>query len=57
MKAVYLSLNQGWTQYKEKFGTKEARIRIRENANRLSDVLRSTPKDFSFDPIDLGEGT
>ena len=32
MSGVYLSLNQGWTQYEREYGTKEGRIEIKKNA-------------------------
>lgn len=49
---VYLSLNQGWTQYVEKFGQKEGKKRIWDNTRKAQQLLRST-EGFSFEPISL----
>jgi 5-methylcytosine-specific restriction protein A len=51
---VYLSLNQGWTQYEQKFGSSIARDKIKANAETISNLITSTLTDFSYDPIDLG---
>lgn len=62
MSGLYLSLNQGWTQYMEKYGVKIARIKIKENAAILKNKLRTVMNDFSYDDInlqasgDLGKG-
>jgi 5-methylcytosine-specific restriction protein A len=49
---VYLSLNQGWTQYETEYGVKLGKEKIVENAKRAQNLLRSTSS-FSFEPIDL----
>lgn len=53
MEGVYLSLNQGWTQYQDEFGINEARKNIKRNAEALQHLLRTTLGDFSFSPINL----
>lgn len=54
MSGVYLSLNQGWTFYKENFKpVKCAREEIRNVAGRWRTLLASTLNDFSIDEIDL----
>jgi 5-methylcytosine-specific restriction protein A len=52
MSGVYLSLNQGWTQYERQFGTKEGRTEISKNSNYAKALLKSD-QGFSYDPIDL----
>jgi 5-methylcytosine-specific restriction enzyme A len=52
MSGVYLSLNQGWTQYEREFGLKEGRLEIVRNANYAKSLLKSD-QGFSYDPIDL----
>ena len=52
MSGVYLSLNQGWTQYKREYGTKEGRIEIKKNATVSKKLLKSD-QGFSYSPIDL----
>lgn len=41
MQGVYLSLNQGWTQYEKKFGVKEGKIKISNTVLRCQKYLRS----------------
>lgn len=53
MSGVYLSLNQGWTYYKEKYGTKEGRINISRVASVFQKLLSSSLNDFLVDTIDL----
>ena len=53
MSGVYLSLNQGWTYFKEKFGTKNGKLNIQKVSSTWKKILSSTLNDFSFDPIDL----
>lgn len=53
MQGVYLSLNQGWTQFKNRFGTKEAKAHIKVNTKRIKELLHTVHMDFSFDSIDL----
>ena len=52
MSGVYLSLNQGWTQYERKYGTKDGRVEIKKNANYSKTLLKSD-QGFSYDPINL----
>lgn len=56
MKGFYISLNQGWTQYLQKFGPKIGRIEIRSNAQKARSILRTT-RDFQADSIDLNAST
>lgn len=53
MEGVYLSLNQGWTQYQDEFSIDEARKNIKRNAEALQHLLRTALGDFSFSPINL----
>ena len=53
MNGVYISLNQGWTQYEAKYGIRFGRDEIKKNAKRFRSLLRSTLYDFSFEPINL----
>jgi len=52
MSGVYLSLNQGWTQYEDNYGLSNGRIEIRNNA---AQVAQSLSQLLSFDraPIKL----
>lgn len=52
MSGVYLSLNQGWTNYEREYGTKEGRIEIKKNANYSKTLLKSD-QGFSYAPINL----
>lgn len=52
MQGFYMSLNQGWTQYKNKFGTKVGRLEISKTSDRLKDYLKGV-EDFTFGPINL----
>jgi 5-methylcytosine-specific restriction protein A len=52
MSGVYLSLNQGWTQYERQFGLKNGRDEIIKNANYAKSLLKSD-QGFSYDAIDL----
>jgi 5-methylcytosine-specific restriction enzyme A len=53
MEGVYLSLNQGWTQYHKQFGVNAGRAAIQETARGCQRLLRTTLRDFSFVPINL----
>lgn len=53
MQRIYLSLNQGWTQYTERNPLKTAQEEIKNVATTLQGLIRSTLKDFSFDSINL----
>lgn len=52
MNGIYLSLNQGWTQYEKEFGIREGKIQVKNNANYAKSLLRSD-QGFSYDPIKL----
>ncbi len=52
MQGFYMSLNQGWTQYKNKFGTKDGRSEMYKTSIRLKDYLKGV-EGFTFDPINL----
>jgi 5-methylcytosine-specific restriction enzyme A len=52
MQGFYLSLNQGWTQYKEKYGTKLGKEEILKNSVKARKLLRSAP-DFDTEVLDL----
>ena len=52
MSGMYLSLNQGWTQYEEEFGIKEGRKVVLRNSNLAREIIKGA-EGFSFDPIDL----
>lgn len=52
MSGVYLSLNQGWTQYERQFGLKNGRDEIIKNANYAKSLLKSD-QGFSYNAIDL----
>lgn len=53
MSGVYISLNQGWTYFKNKYGTKVGRKKIRTVSNAWKSILSSTLTDFSFEAIQL----
>ena len=52
LKGFYLSLNQGWTQYKNEFKTKRGKEKIRENKDKAQALLKGT-HGFSFEKIYL----
>jgi len=52
MSSVYLSLNQGWTQYENKFERNRGKIELRKNTILAQNLLRSM-NGFSLDPISL----
>lgn len=52
LSGIYISLNQGWTQYEKAFGGKMGKKVIRENVNIAQNLL-NTSSSFSFDPINL----
>ncbi len=61
MKGVYLSLNQGWNQYKNSFGTANGREQIKTNVNHCHKMLRSivyydTKNIKLYGKSDLGKG-
>jgi 5-methylcytosine-specific restriction protein A len=54
MSGFYLSLNQGWTQYKDRYDDlKEAKLEIKKSAEKAQTILRTT-LDFDIGPIELG---
>lgn len=53
MKRVYLSLNQGWTFFKETYGAKKGKEVIYKVAEMWKSTLQSGLNEFSFDTIDL----
>lgn len=53
MSGVYLSLNQGWTQYERQYAG-AARARISSVTDRLRQLLPGVPEGFSQSPINLG---
>jgi 5-methylcytosine-specific restriction protein A len=52
MSGLYLSLNQGWTQYSNKYGVPNGKIEIRRNASIAKKLLKSV-EGFSFEDIHL----
>ena len=52
LSGFYLTLNQGWTQYKNRYGTKQAKQEIAKQAAIAKKLLRST-QGFSLGPIKL----
>ncbi|KAA5538859.1 MrcB family domain-containing protein [Adhaeribacter rhizoryzae] len=61
MEGVYLSLNQGCTQYYREYGTRVGRENIKANASKCQKVLRSignynTEAIVLFSSSDLGKG-
>ncbi|UGV41482.1 DUF3578 domain-containing protein [Methanococcoides orientis] len=53
MSGFYLSLNQGWTYYKEEYGIKEGRENIVTVANEFRKLLNPSSMDFPLEKIDL----
>lgn len=53
MSGVYISLNQGWTYFKDKYGVKEGKNKIRLVSDAWRNILASPLNDFTFDKIDL----
>jgi 5-methylcytosine-specific restriction protein A len=52
-KSVYMSLNQGWTFFHEKYGTKIARKKIQVTAQSLKNELSLNENEWITGPIDL----
>lgn len=52
LSGMYLSFNQGFTYFKDKYGTKEGKVKIRKAAREVRHILNTIPKDSLFD-IDL----
>ncbi|MGL4875799.1 MAG: MrcB family domain-containing protein [Clostridium sp.] len=53
MSGFYLSLNQGWTYFDEKYGTTLGKVKIKTTAELLKQELQPISKTFSTLPIDL----
>ncbi|WP_459195806.1 MrcB family domain-containing protein [Wukongibacter baidiensis] len=53
MSGVYLSLNQGFTFFREKFGTKQGRKEIQNVALYLQELCNTIPEDLELRAIDL----
>lgn len=50
---LYISLNQGWTYFKDKYGTKIGREKIRKTASIVRDKLNTVPYNMKLLNIDL----
>lgn len=58
MSGVYLSLNQGWTYFKNKYKDKQGKENIKIVSSHWKKNLKSTLTDFSFNEINLrGSGS
>lgn len=58
MTGFYISLNQGWTYFRDTYGVREGRKKIETVANAWKKQLSSPLSDFDFAPIDLkGSGS
>lgn len=53
MSGVYLSLNQGWTYFKDRYKSKDGKLKINQVSNAWKNILSSTLKDFSYEKINL----
>ncbi|WP_162463099.1 MrcB family domain-containing protein [Paenibacillus psychroresistens] len=54
MSGFYISLNQGWTYYKDKYGIKLGREKIQKVVNMLrEEILHNIPNELSTETIDL----
>jgi len=53
MTGFYISLNQGYTYFREKYGTKEGRVKILQTANLIRSKVEVSD-DFKLVGIDLG---
>ena len=52
MSGMYLSLNQGFTYFKEKYGDKDGKIKLRRVSQEIRNILNTLPKD-SIKDIEL----
>lgn len=50
---LYISLNQGWTYFKDKYGTKIGREKIQKTASIVRDKLNTVPYNMKILNIDL----
>ncbi|MEY9975687.1 MrcB family domain-containing protein [Lysinibacillus sp. RC79] len=53
MSGFYISLNQGYTYFREKYGAKEGRIKIQHTANLIRSKV-AVPAEYNLTHIDLG---
>ncbi|AZV48704.1 DUF3578 domain-containing protein [Bacillus halotolerans] len=54
---LYVSLNQGWTYFKEKYGTKLGKAKIQKTASIIREKLNTIPRKMNLLNISLkGEG-
>lgn len=53
MSGVYLSLNQGWTYFKNKYGTKKGKEKIKETSKIIRNKLYPLPSKFDLPEINL----
>lgn len=53
MSGFYLSLNQGWTYFKNKYGTSQGRIKIKETSAIIKNKLSPVSNTLSSNSIDL----
>lgn len=54
MSGVYISLNQGWTYFKNKYGTKIGREKIQSTAELIRKKMNTVPVNMSATKITLG---
>lgn len=54
MNGFYLSLNQGWTYFEQKYGTKEGKVKIERTAKLVRESLNTVPSGLRESEIDLG---
>lgn len=53
MSGFYLSLNQGYTYFREKYGTKEGRKKVSHTATLIRNMIE-VPEEYVLSSIDLG---
>lgn len=53
MKGIYLSLNQGFTYFKETYGTKQGRQEIKKVARYLQQTCKTIPESLNLKEINL----
>lgn len=54
MSGMYISLNQGWTYFQEKYGTKLGQEKIRLTADIIKRKINSIPNHMNLKEIELG---
>lgn len=57
MTGICLSLNQGWTDFKEKFGATSGKVAVKKTASYCRSLIRSSLEGFSDSDIDLNATT